>query len=370
MPQHVFVDALVVGAGFGGIYATYHLRQLGLDVKCIDIAEDVGGTWYWNKYPAWDDELHRWRVSTATDGLFLTRHLVNCLGVLSKPNYPDIPGLDSFSGRLIHTARWDDTITLSGKKIGVIGNGSTGIQVMTAIAPIVADLKSFQRHPQYSVPSGQDAISSAYHQNIKSRYKSIWESVKSSAVGFGVPEVNRKTMQTTPREREAAFQKAWQRGNGFRFMFSTFGDIVSDESANEETCKFIRGKIDEVVTDSRFDAIEGNYLHLSIHGRGGKTIQEHWQNGPKAYGGIACAGFPNMFLVSGPQAPFANFPPVIESEIEFIMACIDRAEKHNVVEVNKQSRPMVMELTEEAKNEWSILCEQLVEGLLFKKTRS
>jgi cyclohexanone monooxygenase len=497
MPKEILVDALIVGAGFGGLYATYRLSQLGLDVKCIDAANDIGGTWYWNKYPGamsdtesylyryswdkedlqtypwpnhyvyqseilaylrhvaekhdlrkfmefnvemrsatWDDKLHRWRVSTSTGGLLLTRYLVNCLGVLSKPNYPDIPGLHSFSGRLVHTARWDDTIDLSGKKVGVIGNGSTGIQVMTAIAPIVAELKSFQRHPQYSVPSGQGPASPEYRQNINSNYESIWKNVLSSAVGFGVPEVTRKTMQATPQERQEAFQEAWDRGNGFRFMFSAFGDITFDEAANEEACKFIRGKIDDIVTDSRkaailkpqdlyarrplcdtgyyqifnrdnvdvvdlkanpitritdqgielcngevhnldilifatgFDAIEGNYLRLSICGREGETIQEHWQNGPTAYGGIACAKFPNMFLVSGPQGPFANFPPVIESEIEFITACIEHAEKKTIHEVTAEAKPIIVEATPEAEKEWSALCDQLVEGSLFKKTSS
>ncbi|KAK5047105.1 hypothetical protein LTR84_007048 [Exophiala bonariae] len=497
MPKEVFVEALVVGAGFGGIYATYSLSQLGLHVKCIDAAGDIGGTWYWNKYPGamsdtesylyryswdkddlqtypwanhyvyqpeileylrhivekhdlrkhmefkvemksatWDDKVGRWGVITSK-GLIFARYLVNCLGVLAQPTYPEISGIETFSGRMIHTARWDDTIELVGKKVGILGNGSTGIQVMTAIAPIVAELKSYQRHPQYSVPSGQGPVSREYRRSINSSYDEIWKNVLGSAVGFGIPEVSRKTMEATPEERQAAFQEVWDRGNGFRFMFSAFGDLTVDEIANEEACKFIRGKIDEIVTDPRkaailkptdlyarrplcdtgyyqifnrenvdvidikanpisritehgitlsngeqhkldiiifatgFDAIEGNYQPLGICGRNGTTIQEHWKNGPTAYGGISCANFPNMFLVSGPQAPFANFPPVIESEIEFITACIEHAEKSmHDQQTEGKVRHVAIEATEDAETGWSALCDQLVEGSLFKKTSS
>lgn len=499
MTEEIMLDAFVVGAGVGGIYATYRLSQMGFDVKCIDIAGDVGGTWYWNTYPGamsdtesylyryswdkedlqnypwthhylyqpeileylrhvvdkyslrkymkfklemtsakWNDNINRWRIFCSTGEVFLARYLINALGVLSKPNYPDIPGLDCFGGQVLHTAKWDNSVKLDNKKVGVIGNGSTGIQVMTAIAPIVAELKSFQRHPQYSVPSGQGLVSSEYREHINTNYDTIWNKVWSSAVGFGVPESTRKTMEATRAEREKAFQEAWNSGNGFRFMFSAFGDITTDESANEEACEFIRGKIDSIVKDPHkasilkprelyirrplcdsgyydifnqnnvdvidlqvtsisrmvsqglqlsdgtihnldilifatgFDAIEGNYLRINIVGRDGKTIQEHWKNGPTAYGGIACAGFPNMFLVSGPQAPFANFPPVIESEIDFVMSCIESAENtiHNWKDLQIPRPAEVIEATRKAETEWSALCDQLVEKTLFKRTDS
>jgi cyclohexanone monooxygenase len=497
MAKEIETDALVVGAGVGGIYATYRLSKMGLNVRCIDIADDVGGTWYWNKYPGamsdtesylyryswdkedlrtypwsshylyqpeildylrhvvekhdlrkfmefkvemtsakWDDKLHRWRISCSTGVVFLARYLITCLGVLSRANCPDLPGLDSFTGQVVHTAKWDDSIKVEGKKVGVIGNGSTGIQVMTAIASTVSQLKSFQRHPQYSVPSGQGPISPKHREEINSNYDSIWKNVWSSAVGFGIPEVGRKTMEATPQERQEAFQEVWDRGNGFRFMFSAFGDITTSEAANEEACNFLRDKIGAIVKDPRkaailkprelytrrplcdsgyyqifnrdnvdvidlkanpiarvtqrgielsdgtvhdldtlifatgFDAIEGNYLRLSISGRDGETIQEHWHNGPTAYGGIACSGFPNMFLVAGPQAPFANFPPVIESEINFIMSCIDHAERATVRGGDSQLRRTTIEVTREAENEWSAECDRLVEGTLFKKTAS
>ncbi|KAF9891226.1 hypothetical protein FE257_004790 [Aspergillus nanangensis] len=515
-PLHV--DAFVVGAGVGGIYSTYRLTRMGLSVKCVDIASDVGGTWYWNRYPGamsdtesylyryswdkedlrsypwthhyvyqrdilaylrhivakhnlrqhmqfdtemqtatWDEALRRWRITCGTGETVHARYLVNSLGLLSKVHYPEIAGLASFAGTLVHTARWPEDLQLAGKKVGIIGNGSTGTQVMTAIAPVVGQLKSFQRHPQYSVPSGQAPVSAEYREHINANYDRIWDNVWSSTVGFGVPESQRKTMETTPEERQDAFQQVWDQGNGFRFMFSAFGDVTTSRDANEEACKFIRGKIDDIVVDPRkaailkpkdlycrrplcdsgyyhifnqenvdvidlqatpiaqivpegiqtadgvthdldvlifatgFDAIEGNYMRVNITGRNGRTIQDHWANGPRAFGSIACAGFPNMFVVAGPQGPFANFPPVIESQINFIMQCIQYAEKdattgsngvatngtatngYSTIHTNGHTlcnQPGVMEVLEEAEKGWLDLCDRLVEGSLFSTTAS
>lgn len=492
IPQTLTVDALVVGAGVGGIYSTYRLSRTGLNVQCIDMASDVGGTWYWNTYPGamsdtesylyryswdkedlqtypwthhyvyqpeileylrhvvrrhdlrkfmrfntemqkatWDDGEGRWVVSCSGGLVIHARYLVNCLGLLSKPNYPDIPGISSFAGQLVHTAKWESNLDLKGKKVGIIGNGSTGVQVMTAVASEVDLLVSFQRHPQYSVPSGQGPVSKEYRDNINNNYDKIWQDVWASSTAFGVPETTRKTMDATPEERRQAFEEVWAKGNGFRFMFSAFGDITTNAEANEEACKFIRSKIDEIVRDPKkaealkprdlyarrplcdsgyyqifnrdnvdivdlrespiqeivpegvrtrgkdgnstvhpldvlifatgFDAIEGNYLRISITGRQGKSIQEHWQKGSTAFGAVACSGFPNMFLVSGPQGAFANFPVVIESEIDFITDCIIHSEA-------KETH--VVEVTAAAERGWSDLCDQLVEGSLFKSTAS
>ncbi|RSL75045.1 hypothetical protein CEP51_011227 [Fusarium floridanum] len=483
MPEAV--DTLVVGAGVAGIYSTYRLSRAGLNVQCIDAAGDVGGTWYWNKYPgamsdtesylyrySWDKEDLRtypwshhyvyqpeileylrhivkkhdlrkymrfntemlsatwedgiWKVSCEGGLVFHAKYLVTCLGLLSKPNYPGIPGISSYKGKLVHTARWDNDLTVAGKTVGIIGNGSTGVQVITAIAPEVGRLISFQRHPQYSVPSGQGPVPPGYREMVNENYDKIWEDAFQPRTAFGVPETDRKTMEATPEERREAFQKVWDQGNGFRFMFSAFGDLTDDRAANEEACNFIPSKIDEIVKDPRkahalkprdlyarrplcdsgyyqtfnrdnvdivdlretsieqivpegiqmkdgtihqldilifatsFDAMEGNYLRINIAGHGGKTIQKHWQHGATAYGAIACAGFPNMLLVAGPQGAFANFPAVIESEVDFITECILHAE----------SKQRIMEVTPTAEQQWSDICDKSVEGSLFKETLS
>jgi cyclohexanone monooxygenase len=507
MSEPEYVDALVVGAGFGGIYATYRLSRMHLTVKCIEMAGDVGGTWYWNRYPgamsdtesylyryswdkedlqeypwthhyvyqkdilaylkhvvhrhelekymqfntemtaaAWDDEAKLWKVSCPS-GSFVCRYLINCLGILSKPNYPDIPGIQDFGGKLVHTARWDNSLQLTDKKVGIIGNGSTGVQVMTAIAPVVATLKSFQRHPQYSVPSGQRPVSRSEREEINKNYDQIYKSLWASSTAFGIHEPTRKTMEASPEERQKAFQEVWNQGNGFRFMFSAFGDLTISREANEEACKFIRSKIDEIVQDPRkaailkptdlyarrplcdsgyykifnqdnvelidlkstpiqqivqtgvqtadgkiheldvlifatgFDSIEGNYLRLAITGREGRSMQKHWENGPRAFGGIACPGFPNMFIVAGPQGPFANFVPVVECEVNLIISCIEFAEKDTSTENppvdparpdsatgSEDKSAVVMEVSQQAEDSWVELCDQLCEGSLFKET--
>lgn len=532
------VDACVIGAGVGGIYATHRLTKLGLSVKCIDKAGDVGGTWYWNRYPGamsdtesylyryswdkedlqtypwsshyiyqpdilaylnhvvekhdlrkhmqfdtgmetakWSEDLQRWTVTCDNGEVITARYLINSLGLLSRVNFPDIDGRSSFKGQIIHTARWDPDVQLEGKKVGIIGNGSTGVQVMTALSPIVGQLTSFQRSPQYSVPSGQGHIPDGYRESINKSYDQIWKNVWSSSTGFGVPESTRKTMETPPAERRIAFEKVWSQGNGFRFMFSAFGDITTDRAANEEACEFIRGKIDSIVQDPRkasilkprdlyarrplcdtgyyqifnrsnvdvvdikanpirqivpdgvelsdgsvheldvlifatgFDAIEGSYNRVAIVGKDGQTLRDHWRNGPTTYGGIACAGFPNMFLIAGPQGPFANFPPVIESEIELIMASIEHAEAnisqangqrslnghseangtheqangfngifvidgsagdHESVSKNgsRKNQATIIDVKPEAEKRWVDRCNELVQGSLFTTTKS
>ncbi|EWZ28391.1 hypothetical protein FOZG_17876 [Fusarium oxysporum Fo47] len=464
------VDALVVGAGVGGIYSTYRLSQAGLKVQCIDMAGDVGGTWYWNTYPgamsdtetylyryswdkedlisypwsrhyvyqteildylrhvvkkhdlrkymrfniemeqaSWDDQAGVW-VVLCTDGLVIhARYLVNCLGLLSKPNYPDIPGISSFAGDTIHTAKWDHNANLEGKRVGIIGNGSTGVQVMTAIASKVGRLISFQRHPQYSVPSGQGEIPAGYRDKINKNYDKIYQTVWSSSMGFGVPESTRKTMEATPEEPHLeTSQLVWRpTRKQCNFIRGKIDEIVKDpkkakalkpndlyarrplcdsgyyqifnrdnvdivdlrETPIEEVCPSgIKTKdgglheLDVLIFATGFDAIEGNYLRIKITGREGKSIHKHWENGSMAYGAVACNGFPNMFLVSGPQGAFANFPAVIESEVDFITECILHAEK--------SKRDRVMEVSNKAEQQWSDLCDQLVEGSLFKTTAS
>ena len=217
------LDALVVGTGFGGLYMLYKLRnEIGPDAVAIDKAGGVGGTWYWNKYPgalsdsesfvyqySFDRELYAqtpwktkyvrqpeileylngvvdryglrdhiqlrtgmtqaefdeisgtWTVRTDRGVTFRCRFLVTGLGLLSATNLPDLPGMRTFQGHLVHTGAWPDGLDLTGKRVGVIGNGSTGNQVITASAPAAAHLTSFQRTPQYSVPAGNRELTPA-----------------------------------------------------------------------------------------------------------------------------------------------------------------------------------------------------------------
>jgi len=304
-------DAIVIGAGFGGLYALHKLRnEQGLTVRLFDKASDVGGTWYWNRYPgalsdsetevycySFDKELLQerdfdssyvnqpkiltylnhvadrfdlrrsmqfntgisashfdearklWVVKTEQGATHTARFLITALGLLSVINYPNIPGRETFTGEMFHTGKFPQDVSYAGKRVGVIGTGSTGLQVNTAIAPLVGHLTVFQRSPQYSVPVGNRPVSKERLTEIKQNYDKIWEHVFSSMTGFAFPESKISTFSVSPAEREAIYEKAWERGGGFNYMFGTFNDIAIDAAANEEASKFIRRKIAQIVKD-------------------------------------------------------------------------------------------------------------------------
>ncbi|KPI36558.1 Baeyer-Villiger monooxygenase [Cyphellophora attinorum] len=353
-------DAIIVGAGFSGIYQLYRLRQLGLSVKVVDMAGDVGGTWYWNRYPgamsdtesfvyrySWDeDDLQtypwshhyvkqpdvlaylehivakhdlrrdiqfktelvsatwnknnsRWQVELEHEGTIQqhnVKYLITALGVLSKPNYPDIPGIDTFSGTLCHTAAWPKDLDLHNKRVGIIGNGSTGVQVITAIAPQVKQLLSFQRHPQYSVPSGDRPVDPSYRAWVNENYPAIMTQVRNSITGFGFEESTTAFEDIPPSDREAILQRLWDAGNGFKFMFGGFSDIATNKTANEAAASFIRKQISNIVTDPE------KARKLTPH--------DHYARRPLCDGGYyASFNHPHVDIVSLQETPITQILP-------------------------------------------------------------
>jgi cyclohexanone monooxygenase len=483
------VDALVVGAGFGGIYMLHKLRnQMGLDAVVIDRAGGVGGTWYWNRYPgalsdsesfvyqySFDRELYAltpwttkyvrqpeileylegvvdryglrqhieletsmtgarfdesagtWTVQTDRGVTYQARFLVTGLGLLSATNTPDLPGMENFRGRIVHTGAWPQDLDITGARIGVIGNGSTGNQVITASAPLVAHLTSFQRSPQYSVPAGNRELDPEQLQSYRDRFDAVWDQVRGSSVAMGFKESARETFSVPPEERERIYQQAWDEGGGFRFMFETFGDIATDPAANEEAAAFIRRKIAEIVKDPEtrrkltptdlyarrplcdsgfyetfnrpnvslvnvkenpiatvaedgvltadgvlheldvlvcatgFDAVDGNYVRLDIHGLDGRTLREQWSDGPTSYLGMATHGFPNMFMILGPNGPFTNLPPSIETQVEWIGDTIA-----HVLETDASW----IAVDPETETAWTETCREIADSTLFPKVAS
>ena len=304
-------DAIVIGAGFGGLYALKRLRDdLGLKTYLYEQGKGVGGTWFWNRYPgamsdtrshlycysfdkdllqednfkqhyrlqpevlnylegfarrydlnkdistqtevagaAWDDDANCWSIELGDGRKITARFVVTALGLLSRPNIPPIPGLETFTGELVHTSRWPEGTTWKDKRVGIIGTGSTGVQVITAIAPDVKHLTVFQRSPQYSVPSGNGLMREDHIRQIKENYDQIWSQEKSTITVFGAKESNVSAHDVTPEERERIFEESWADGGGFRFMFGTFNDIILDEEANKYAQDFIRSKIWQIVKD-------------------------------------------------------------------------------------------------------------------------
>lgn len=303
------VDVVVVGAGFGGLYALHKFRKQGRSVRVFEAAPEVGGTWYFNRYPgarcdvesldycySFSDELQqewtwtekyatqpeilsyikwvadrlnlrsgitfdtrvvsavldedtlRWAVTTDTGETVIARFVVMATGPLSSPLTPNINGLGSFGGKVYHTAHWPhEGVDFTGKRVAVIGTGSSGIQSIPIIAEQATQLYVFQRTPNYSVPAGNrtlglDDIAQAKATYDERRRKS-WRS------GGGSPHVAhpKLTMEASPEERREAFEKRWQLGG---VLFSkTFADQMIDMDANDEARKFYEEKVRAVIDD-------------------------------------------------------------------------------------------------------------------------
>ncbi len=303
------VDVVVVGAGFAGLYALYKLRSQGLSVRVLEAAPELGGTWYHNRYPGarcdvesvdycysfseelqrewvwtekyatqaeilgylnWvadkldlrrdvafdtrvvsatlDETTLRWTVSTDGGRVFSARFCLMATGPLSAALTPDFAGLDFFAGEIYHTAEWPhEHVDFTGKRVAVIGTGSSGIQSIPIIAERAAHLYVFQRTPNYSVPAGNKPLSAAELDEIKAGYaqrrRLSWRS------GGGSPHVtaSKPTLDFTPDERRAAFEKRWRLGG---VLFSkTFPDQMTDLAANEEARKFYEEKVRAVIDD-------------------------------------------------------------------------------------------------------------------------
>ncbi|MGI8392743.1 flavin-containing monooxygenase [Leucobacter sp. W1038] len=303
-------DVLIVGAGLGGILSLRKMTaELGFEAIVIDKAPGVGGTWYWNRYPGamsdtqahvyqlpfendlyqindfesryvqapqireylekavdfwnlrdrialstelmsstFDEENEEW-VSETSRGTIRSRFLITALGLLSQKNVPDIPGIEKFAGQIVHTADWPADLELAGKKVGVIGNGSTGVQLMTQLAKSVGHLTSFQRTPQYSVPAGNRQYTTEELHAFKANPQALWDRMEQSAIGFDVDEVTRKYADFSPEEADAIFEAAWRKGGNFTFTHETFADVLGDPEANDAAARFIKRKIEEIVVD-------------------------------------------------------------------------------------------------------------------------
>ncbi|MGH9092418.1 MAG: flavin-containing monooxygenase [Acidimicrobiales bacterium] len=306
------VDAIVIGSGFAGLYALYKLRNdLGLEVHAFENASDVGGTWFWNRYPgarsdtevsaycysfdrelydswqwsqryprqpeilsylqhfadrydlrrsisfdtnvtraAFEDTASRWEITTDTGERWTARFLIEGVGLLSSTNLPTFPGQERFRGDVYHTARWPHhSVDFSDKRVGVIGTGASGIQVIAELGQVAGHLTVFQRTPQYVVPARHGPIPEDLLDEIRRDYEGYWRKTLASVTAFGFEESDVSASSVDEAEREAVFERVWNSGGGFQFMFATFNDIGVSPEANEAAAAFIRRKIKAVVED-------------------------------------------------------------------------------------------------------------------------
>lgn len=303
-------DAIIIGAGFAGLYQLHVLREkLGLSVCVIEAGGGVGGTWYWNRYPGarcdsesyyysysfskeleqewewterypqqpeimrylnhvadrfdlrrdiqldtrmtgaqFDADANCWSISTAGGERFAAKFLITGVGCLSTANIPDIKGSESFAGQAFHTGQWPhEGVNFTGKRVGLIGTGSTGIQAAPVIAETAAQLVVFQRTPNYSVPARNAPMDAASQQKIKAGYADIRRMSRQSTNGHPFDVSKTSALDVSPEEREARFEAAWERG-GLRFR-GTFSDILTNTDANATASDFIRSKIRSIVKD-------------------------------------------------------------------------------------------------------------------------
>lgn len=490
--QNIDLDAIVVGAGFSGLYMLYRLREAGFSTRAFEAAPDVGGVWYANRYPGakcdsesiiynytFSDELiqewtwtarfpeqaeilkylqfvadrldlrrdiqfntrivsaqydegnNNWRV-LLNDGTTLTAtYFITGVGCLSASNIPNFKGLDSFQGEAYHTGHWPhEKVDFSGKRVGVIGTGSSGIQAIPVIAQEAGHLTVFQRTPAFSTPARNYQYDTEFIRQTKANYEVIRQEIRWSKMGYLHKVVNdRSALQDTPEERQREYEKIWERG-GLGFS-QTYNDLLVNVEANETASEFIRSKIEETVKDPQlaeklkpsyyysakrpvldinyyetfnrenvslvdvkatpiveitptgiktsdaeyeldiivfatgYDAMTGPLFKIDIRGKDGVSLKEKWGDGTqtRTYLGIANAGFPNMFMITGPESPsvLSNVPVSIEQHVEWIGDCLEYLRRNDIETI---------EANVEAEEEWSKHCRELADATLLTKVDS
>ncbi|KAJ3753902.1 cyclohexanone monooxygenase [Lentinula raphanica] len=309
------LDVLVVGAGFSGIYQLYHIRKLGYSVKIFEAASDLGGVWFNNNYPGcrvdsdhphyqfslpelwgdftwkerypsarelrdyfqyvdrkldvkkdvffdtrvvaahFDEAISRWIVTTEQGHVVRPHFLVLCVGFASKSYTPQFKGLEKFKGIWYHTAHWPkDDVELTNKRIGVIGTGASGVQVIQEAGPIASHLTVFQRTPNMALPMRQKVLESEMQEEQRMLNPSIFRRSRQTGGGFSFERYPKSLFSATPEERLLYWEDTWTQG-GFHFTASNFYDFLMDEDANREVYNFWRDKVRKRILDPKLQEI-------------------------------------------------------------------------------------------------------------------
>ncbi len=303
-------DAVIVGAGFNGLYQLYRLRQEGFSVRLVDAAARLGGVWHWNCYPGarvdshvpnyefsieavwrdwlwterfpgyeelrayfehvddvldlsrdiqlntrvsaarFDEQERQWQISTTDHETLQARYFILATGFASKALIPDIEGLDQFEGPCHHTARWpQDGLSFEGKRVGVIGTGASGVQIVQEAAKDAAHLTVFQRTPVTALAMQQRKLDPAELTAAKANYPEVFRQRNEPPGSFGdIPRPTDRALSVSAAERQSVYEAAWERG-GFHFWNGTFADITLDEDANRTSYDFWRDKVRERIAD-------------------------------------------------------------------------------------------------------------------------
>jgi cation diffusion facilitator CzcD-associated flavoprotein CzcO len=482
------VDAIVVGAGFSGLYMLHRLREAGMTARVFERADGVGGTWWWNRYPGarcdiesidyaysfsrelleewtWSEryaaqpeilrylehvadrfDLRRdirlgtgvaaarfagdaWTVTTEDGASCTARFLILAVGNLTTLRRPDLPGLDDFEGTWVHTARWPrDGVELAGRRVALIGTGSTGIQLLPRLAEQAEHVTVFQRTPNYSMPAHNRPLPAQELRAAVAGYDERRRLARESDAGVPIAPPRQAALEVGAEERRRLYEAGWQRG-GINALSYAFTDFFTEPEANRTAQEFARERIRELVRDpavaealcpehtigtkrtcvdtgyfetynrdnvtlvdlrrtplqrlsargvvtaggehpadvvvfaTGFDAMTGALLEIDLRGRDGVSLRERWAEGPRTLLGLAVAGFPNMFTITGPGSPsvLSNMVVSIEQHVDWIADCLVHLRERGIERI---------EADPEAERAWMAHVGELADATLYPQASS
>ena len=491
------LDVAIVGGGLAGLYAIHRLRKMGLSVRAYEQGSGIGGTWFWNRYPgarcdvesleysySFSEELQqewKWperygtqpeilkyinhvadrfdlrrdvqldtRIETArfdrATGLWTLRtrdgetieapYVIMAAGNLSTPRLPDFKGLKSFKGKWYHSGLWPhEGVDFSGLRVGVIGTGSSGVQMIPIIAQQAKHLTVFQRTANFSLPARNAPMEAERESRHKANYRERRVAAYDTpfAIG-GHPRPTRSALEVSDDERNRAYESKWQEGGSISYLYA-YTDLLVNKQSNDTASEFVRNKIRATVKDPRtaellapkdhpigtkrlcldtdyyetynrpnvslvdvrsdpiaeitatgletaggqsfeldaivfatgFDAMTGALREIDIRatdGHGGEAVlRDHWAGGPLTYLGLMVAGFPNMFIVTGPGSPGVKTQMIasIEQHVDWIADCLGHLAKSGLDRI---------EPTPEAERGWVEHVNQVADSTLYPLANS
>ncbi|MDB5652572.1 MAG: cyclohexanone monooxygenase [Tardiphaga sp.] len=484
-------DVVVVGAGFAGLYMLHKLRGLGLSARVYEQGGDVGGTWYWNRYPGarcdvesmqysfsfdealqqewnwseryapqpeilryanhvadrfdlrkdiqldtrvasavFDETSNEWTVTTSDGARAQAHHVVLATGCLSNARVPEFKGMGDFRGPVYHTGHWPHaTVDFTGLRVGVIGTGSSAIQSIPLIAEQASELIVFQRTANFSVPARNAPLTEEERASWRQDYAELRRRAREDMKNGIVQQVPDRGAHEDPDEvRQQKYAARWNSG-GLTFM-GVYNNLVLERSANDTAANFIRDRIAEIVENPEtakllqpndhpvgskricvdtdyyttfnrpnvklvdirshpierivpgavrsggqdypvdalvlatgFDAMTGSVAKIEIRGRHGQALNDKWAEGPRTYLGLMSAGFPNLFIITGPGSPsvLSNMIVSIEQHVDWIADCLAYMRDRGV-----QS----MEATRQAEDNWVAHVNEVAQNTLYPQANS